>query len=42
MMRPGDVLVAISNTGQTRQILEAAEIAKRAGASLIGVVGAEG
>jgi RpiR family carbohydrate utilization transcriptional regulator len=42
MMRPGDVLVAISNTGQTRQIIEAAEIAKRAGATLIGVVGAEG
>ena len=42
MMRPGDALVAISNTGQTRQIVEAAEIARRAGATLIGVVGAEG
>jgi RpiR family transcriptional regulator, carbohydrate utilization regulator len=42
MMREGDVLVVISNTGRTRQIVEAAEIAKSAGAVLIGIVGAEG
>ena len=42
MMRVGDVLVVISNTGRTRQIVEAAEIAKGAGAVLIGIVGAEG
>jgi RpiR family transcriptional regulator, carbohydrate utilization regulator len=42
MMREGDVLVVISNTGRTRQIIEAAEIAKSAGAVLIGIVGAEG
>ena len=42
MMREGDVLVVISNTGRTRQIVEAAEIAKGAGAVLIGIVGAEG
>jgi RpiR family carbohydrate utilization transcriptional regulator len=42
MMREGDVLVVISNTGRTRQIVEAAEIARGAGAALIGIVGAEG
>jgi RpiR family carbohydrate utilization transcriptional regulator len=42
MMREGDVLVVISNTGRTRQIVEAAEIAKSAGAVLIGIIGAEG
>ena len=42
MMQPGDALVAISNTGRTRQIVEAAEIAKANGAAVIGIVGAEG
>lgn len=42
MMQPGDALVAISNTGRTRQIVEAAEIAKANGAFVIGIVGAEG
>ena len=42
MMRGGDALVVISNTGRTRQIVEAAEIAKSAGATVIGVVGAAG
>ena len=42
MMRPGDVAVVISNTGRTRQIVEAAEIARASGAKVIGIVGAEG
>ncbi len=42
MMRGGDALVVISNTGRTRQIVEAAEIAKSAGATVIGMVGAAG
>lgn len=33
----GDVIVFISNTGRTKQITEAADIAKQAGASTIGI-----
>ena len=42
MMRQGDVLTAISNTGRTRQIVQSVEIAKANGATVIGIVGAEG
>jgi RpiR family transcriptional regulator, carbohydrate utilization regulator len=42
MMRQGDVLTAISNTGRTRQIVQSVEIAKASGATVIGIVGAEG
>ena len=42
MMRPGDVAVVISNTGRTRQIVEAAEVARASGGRIIGIVGAEG
>jgi len=42
MMRPGDVVVVISNTGRTRQIVEAAQVARANGGRVIGIVGAEG
>ena len=42
MMRPGDVAVVISNTGQTSQLVEAAHIARASGGHVIGLVGAEG
>ena len=42
MMRPGDVAVLISNTGRTRQRVETAGLARGAGATLVGLVGAEG
>ena len=42
MMRAGDVAVLISNTGRTRQLVEVAGLARGAGATLIGLVGAEG
>jgi RpiR family carbohydrate utilization transcriptional regulator len=42
MMRPGEVAVVISNTGRTRQIAEAAETARKSGARVIGLLGAEG
>jgi RpiR family transcriptional regulator, carbohydrate utilization regulator len=42
MMRQGDVLTAISNTGRTRQIVQSVEIAKANGATVIGIVGAVG
>jgi RpiR family carbohydrate utilization transcriptional regulator len=42
MMRPGQVAVAISNTGRTRQIVETARLARESGGKVIGLVGAEG
>lgn len=39
MLTPGNVLVAISNTGRSRSILDIAVEAKRKGATVIGVVG---
>ena len=42
MMEPGAVAVIISNTGRTQQLVEAARIAKDSGATLIGLVGAQG
>ncbi|MEM9900106.1 MAG: MurR/RpiR family transcriptional regulator [Pseudomonadota bacterium] len=41
MMRPGEVAVAISNTGQTRAVVEAAELCQARGASTIGISGAK-
>jgi RpiR family transcriptional regulator, carbohydrate utilization regulator len=41
MMRPGDVAVAISNTGRTRSVLEIARIARASGAKVIAVTGSE-
>src|SRR5262249_45048430 len=42
MMKRGDVALVISNTGRSRQIVEAAEIAGKNGAKVIGLVGAAG
>jgi len=42
MMRPGDLAVVISNTGTTRQIVEAAQVVRDSGAQVIGIVGALG
>lgn len=42
MMRAGEVVVVISNTGRTRQIVEAAQIARGNGGRVLGIVGAEG
>ena len=42
MMKPGDVAVVISNTGRTRQLVEAAAIARESGAKVIGILGTEG
>jgi RpiR family carbohydrate utilization transcriptional regulator len=41
MMRPGDVAVAISNTGRTRSVLEVARIARASGAAVIAVTGSD-
>lgn len=35
MLKPGDVLVVISNSGRSRDLIDAAEIARRKGASII-------
>ena len=42
MLRPGDVVVVISNTGRTRQIVEVAQVARANGGKVVGIVGAEG
>lgn len=42
MLRPGDVVVVISNTGRTRQLVEAARVAREAGGTVVGIVGAAG
>ncbi len=42
MVRPGDVVVVISNTGRTRQIVEAAQVARASGGTVVGLVGAAG
>ena len=38
-MEPGDVLVAISNTGETEAILQCVEAARERGAKVIGITG---
>jgi RpiR family transcriptional regulator, carbohydrate utilization regulator len=39
MMKPGDVVVAISNTGQTKGVIEAAKTALANGAAVIAITG---
>jgi len=39
MMHPGDVAVAISNTGQTVGIIQVARVARKNGATVIGISG---
>ncbi|MGD2125035.1 MAG: MurR/RpiR family transcriptional regulator [Desulfobacteraceae bacterium] len=41
LLSPKDVVVAISHTGSTKDILESAKIAKSSGATVIGIVGQE-
>ncbi|MCI2395049.1 MurR/RpiR family transcriptional regulator [Aliiroseovarius sediminis] len=40
MLQKGDVVVAISNTGATREILQSAQVARDRGAVVIGITGA--
>lgn len=42
MLKPGDVVVVISNTGATRSIIEAARLARERGCQVIGLVGMNG
>jgi len=42
MMGPGDVAVAISNTGSSRDIIEVARLARARGAAVIGLCGSGG
>lgn len=42
MLEPGEVVVVISHTGRTRQIVEAARVARQSGGRILGIVGAEG
>lgn len=42
MMRRGDAVVAISNTGSTREVVEAATLARQRGAKTIGISGRDG
>ena len=42
MLRPGDVAVAISNTGTTAEIVRAARVAREQGATTIGITGSRG
>ena len=39
MLKPGDAVVAISNTGSTRSLIEVARTAKERGASVIVITG---
>lgn len=39
MLKPGNVAVVISNTGRTRSILDVAQLARKSGANVIGIVG---
>lgn len=42
ILKPGDVAVAISNTGTTRSTVEVAKLARENGATVIGITGNEG
>ena len=42
MMQPGDVAVAISNTGSTAEVVEAARLARASGATTIAITGTRG
>lgn len=41
MMKPDDVAVVISNTGNTRSIIEIARIARESGAKVVGLIGTD-
>lgn len=42
MLGPGDVVVAISNTGQTREVINATRVALEKGAAVIAIAGSQG
>lgn len=42
MLGPGDVVVGISNTGQTREVINACKVAREKGATVIAICGGEG
>lgn len=42
MLRPGDVAVAISNTGTTEEVVRATRVARERGATTIGITGTRG
>ena len=42
MLGPGDVVVAISNTGQTREVVQASRGARERGAKVIAITGSDG
>jgi RpiR family carbohydrate utilization transcriptional regulator len=42
MLKPGDVAVGISNTGQTGEVVRAIRVAAQRGATTIGITGAKG
>lgn len=41
MLQAGDVAVAISNTGQTREVIQATRLARERGATTIGITGSD-
>jgi DNA-binding MurR/RpiR family transcriptional regulator len=41
LLAPGDVAVAISHTGSTKDIIESVKVARKAGATVIGILGQE-
>lgn len=41
MLKPGDVAVAISNTGETQQVRQATRLARKQGATTIGITGTQ-
>lgn len=41
MLQPGDVAVAISNTGETKQVRQATRLAREGGATTIGITGTQ-
>ena len=41
LLGPGDVVVVVSHTGSTKDIIDSARIARKAGAKVIGIIGSE-
>jgi len=42
LVRPGDVLIALSGSGRSRNVIRAMEAAKEAGATVVGLTGRDG
>jgi DNA-binding MurR/RpiR family transcriptional regulator len=41
LLTPDDVVVVISHTGSTKDIIDSAKVARKAGAKIIGILGSE-